>query len=126
MTDEEKARWIRLVADFEASDLTQREFATERGISYTNLRNWIYRVRGKPRPLGDDEAKDDDQGPGRDASQEGSRVVPVRVVRDQLRGHPTAFQSTPRRGEKRTSELGQKRTFLRCYTRESDNMPYVN
>ena len=80
MTDEEKARWIRLVADFEASDLTQREFATERGISYTNLRNWIYRLRGKPRPLGDDDAKDADQGPGRDTAQEASRVVPVRVV----------------------------------------------
>ena len=30
--DQERERWKRLVADFEASDLTQREFASERGI----------------------------------------------------------------------------------------------
>jgi hypothetical protein len=33
-------RW-KLVADFEASDLTQREFASERGVSFSNLRNGI-------------------------------------------------------------------------------------
>jgi len=39
MTDQEQARWTGLVADLEASELTQREFATERGISFSNLRN---------------------------------------------------------------------------------------
>ncbi len=30
MTEQDRARWVSLVADFEASDLTQREFATGR------------------------------------------------------------------------------------------------
>ena len=51
MTDQERARWTKLVADFESSDLTQREFATERGLSFSNLRNWIYRLRKESRPL---------------------------------------------------------------------------
>lgn len=29
MTDQERTRWTKLVADYEASDLTQREFATD-------------------------------------------------------------------------------------------------
>jgi hypothetical protein len=41
----DRERWTKRVADFEASDLTQREFASERGISFSNLRNWIYRLR---------------------------------------------------------------------------------
>jgi hypothetical protein len=45
MADQDRARWTKLVADYEASELTQREFATERGISFSNLRNWIYRLR---------------------------------------------------------------------------------
>ncbi len=49
--DQERDRWKRLVADFEASDLTQREFASERGISFSNQRNWIYRLRKESRPL---------------------------------------------------------------------------
>ena len=80
MTAEEQARWIKLVADFESSDLTQREFAIERGVSYTNLRNWIYRLRGKSRPLGNDEASAPGQPPSPAAPEEGSRLVPVRVV----------------------------------------------
>jgi hypothetical protein len=31
MADQDRERWTKLVADFEASDLTQREFASERG-----------------------------------------------------------------------------------------------
>jgi hypothetical protein len=49
--DQERERWKRLVADFEASDLTQRKFASEREISFSNLRNWIYRLRKESRPL---------------------------------------------------------------------------
>jgi transposase len=45
MTDQDRTRWTKLVADYEASELTQREFATERGISFSNLRNWIYKLR---------------------------------------------------------------------------------
>ena len=51
MADQEQERWTKLVADFEAGDLTQREFASERGISFSNLRNWIYRLRKEARPL---------------------------------------------------------------------------
>ena len=43
MTEQERVRWTKLVGDFETSDLTQREFATQRGISFSNLRNWIYK-----------------------------------------------------------------------------------
>lgn len=39
MTEQERARWTELVGDFETSDLTQREFASQRGISFSNLRN---------------------------------------------------------------------------------------
>jgi hypothetical protein len=51
MTEQDQERSKKLVADFEASDLTQREFASERGISFSNLRNWIYRLRKESRPL---------------------------------------------------------------------------
>lgn len=37
MADQGRERWSNLVADFEASDLTQREPATDRGISFSNL-----------------------------------------------------------------------------------------
>jgi hypothetical protein len=43
MTEQERARWTKLVGDFETSDMTQREFASQRGISFSNLRNWIGR-----------------------------------------------------------------------------------
>jgi transposase len=39
--DQDRERWTKLIADFETSELTQREFASERGISFSNLRNWI-------------------------------------------------------------------------------------
>ena len=42
MADENRARWIKLVADFESCDLSQREFADERGLSLSNLRYWLY------------------------------------------------------------------------------------
>ena len=80
MTDQDRARWTKLVADYEASELTQREFATERGISFSNLRNWIYRLRKESRPLVADDTKQPGQAPERAAAEEGSRLVPVRVV----------------------------------------------
>src|SRR5512138_1981385 len=51
MKDQDRARWTKLVADYEASDLAQRKFASERGVSFSNLRNWIYRLRQESRPL---------------------------------------------------------------------------
>ena len=65
MTDQERARWTKPVADYESSEVTQREFATERGISFSNLRNWIYRLRKESRPLIAGETKTSGQDPGR-------------------------------------------------------------
>jgi transposase len=51
MADQDKAEWTKMVADFETSDLSQREFAKERMLSLSNLRYWIYRLRRESRPL---------------------------------------------------------------------------
>jgi transposase len=80
MAEQDRTRWTKLVADFESSDLTQREFATERGISLSHLRYWIYRLRKESRPLVAEPAKASDQAPERVAAPEGSRLLPVRVV----------------------------------------------
>jgi hypothetical protein len=80
MHDQERERWMKLVADFESSDLTQREFATERGVSFSNLRNWLYRLRKESRPLVAEETKSSGQAPERASDHGGSRLVPVRVV----------------------------------------------
>jgi transposase len=80
MADQERTRWTKLVADFETSDLTQREFATERGISFSNLRNWLYKLRKESRPLQPEPPKVPGQVPERAAAPEGSRLLPVRVV----------------------------------------------
>jgi transposase len=80
MTDQDRTRWTKLVADYEASELTQREFATERGISFSNLRNWIYKLRKESRPLVAEPAKVSGQAPERAAAPVGSRLLPVRVV----------------------------------------------
>src|SRR5918912_4215660 len=80
MTDQERERWKKLVADYEASDLTQREFASERGVSFTNLRNWIYKLRKETRPLVEVAPESAGQEPRRAAAGEGSRLVPVHVV----------------------------------------------
>jgi transposase len=80
MADQDRVRWTKLVADFESSDLTQREFATERGVSFYNLRYWIYRLRQESRPLKREATVYSGQGPERAVVAEGSRLVPVRVV----------------------------------------------
>jgi hypothetical protein len=80
MADRDRERWTKLVADFESCDLTQREFALERGVSFTNLRYWIYRLRKEARPLVEVAPVSSDQAPGRAQKQGGSRLLPVRVV----------------------------------------------
>jgi transposase len=80
MADTNRARWTKLVADFESADLSQREFAQERGLSLSNLRYWIYRLRKESRPLVTEAAERSGQAPERPASAEGSRLLPVRVV----------------------------------------------
>jgi transposase len=80
MADQDRERWTKLVADFESSELTQREFASERGISFSNLRNWLYKLRKETRPLVTKVAEEPRQAPGAAAPRKGSRLVPVRVV----------------------------------------------
>ena len=80
MADQDRARWTRLVADFEVSDLSQREFASERGISLSNLRYWIYRLRKESRPLVTEASERSGQAPERAKAKAGSRLLPVRVV----------------------------------------------
>jgi transposase len=90
MDDQDRARWAKLVADYETSDLTQREFATERGISYSNLRNWIYRLRKESRPLASEPASASGQAPARAAPPEVSRLLSVRVVASAAKPRRTA------------------------------------
>jgi len=80
MRNGDRTRWTKLVADFESADLSQREFAQERGISLSNLRYWIYRLRKESRPLVTEAAECSGQGPERAAAPGGSRLLPVRVV----------------------------------------------
>ncbi len=83
-----------LVADYESADLSQREFAQERGISLSNLRYWIYRLRKESRPLVTEAAVRSDQAPERAAVTEGSRLLPVRVVASAPKAR-TAVVATP-------------------------------
>jgi hypothetical protein len=86
--DQDRARWTKLVAGFEASDLTQREFATERGVSFSNLRNWIYRLRKESRPLVQEPQAPSGQAPAPGPRKERSRLVPVRVVASAPKARP--------------------------------------
>ena len=80
MADQDRARWVKLVADFETSELTQREFASERGISFSNLRNWLYKLRKETRPLVAEAPEVPRQAPRANAEKKGSRLVLVEVV----------------------------------------------
>ena len=80
MDDQDRARWVKLVADFESSELTQREFSNERGVSFSNLRNWIYKLRKETRPLVTEAVKVSGQAPVRAPATEALRIVPVRAV----------------------------------------------
>ncbi len=80
MAEQDRERWKKLVADYESCDLTQREFANERGISLGHLRYWIYRLRKESRPLVTVAAKSSDQAPAKGAAPAGSRLLAVRVV----------------------------------------------
>ncbi len=80
MREDNRARWTKLVADFESADLSQREFAQERGISLSNLRYWIYRLRKDSRPLVTEAAERSGQASTTATPREDSRLLPVRVV----------------------------------------------
>jgi transposase-like protein len=85
----DRERWVKLVADFESSDLSQREFSNERGISFSILRYWIYQLRREARPLAAEETAVTDQA---EAAPKKRRLTlkPVRVV---------ASAAEPRTGE---------------------------
>ncbi len=84
MREDERARWTKLVADFESADLSQREFAQERGLSLSNPA-----LLDLPAAQGVAAARDEDAGaldqapdqaPEQAATAEGSRLLPVGVV----------------------------------------------
>lgn len=95
MAGADRERWVKLVADFESSDLSQREFANERGVSFSILRYWIYQLRKEARPLAPEETGTTDQA---EPAPKGRRLTlkPVRVV---------ASAAEPRRGEAALLEL---------------------
>jgi transposase len=80
MDDQDRGRWVKLVADFESSDLTQREFASERGVSFSNLRNWIYKLRKESRPLVSEPSKELGQGAAAKKTSKDLQLRPVQVV----------------------------------------------
>jgi hypothetical protein len=41
----EKPEWLRVAEEFEASGLTQREFAGRQGLRLSTLQSWVYRRR---------------------------------------------------------------------------------
>jgi len=80
MADQDRAAWTKLVADFEASDLSQRQFAQERMISVSNLRYWIYRLRKESRPLVTEGAERSVSRAERRSGAQGLTFKPVEVV----------------------------------------------
>ena len=80
MADQDRAQWIKVFADFESSDLSQREFAQERMLSLSNLRYWIYRLRKESRPLATEQAERSDDQAERQTVRRGLILKPVQVV----------------------------------------------
>jgi hypothetical protein len=82
--DAKKTLWTKVVADFELSGQTQREFAEARQIELSRLRYWLYSLRNASRPLAtekeDPSVKPADKTATRRAPSEASRMIPVRVV----------------------------------------------
>ncbi len=99
MRDDERARWTKLVSDFESADLSQREFAQERGIPLSNLRYWIYRLRKESRPLVTEAAKCSGQDAERTPAKDGSRLLPVRVVASAPRARTVVVEPTAAEGQ---------------------------
>ena len=80
MADQDRATWTKLVADFEASDLSQRQFAQERMVSASNLRYWIYRLRKESRPLVTDPTERSADRTERRSATRALTFKPVEVV----------------------------------------------
>ena len=80
MDPAKKALWTKVVADFELSGKTQREFAEERQLELHRLRYWIYALRNASRPLVGDEESPTVKAPDQAAPKKATRMLPVRVV----------------------------------------------
>jgi transposase-like protein len=91
VTDENKARWIRLISDFESTDLSQPEFAQERGVSVHSLRYWLYQLRKEAKAASLSQSETEKPS-ARPIKREGLRLLPVRAVRSA----PKARQTEPR------------------------------
>ena len=79
MTDDTKARWSRLVSDFQSTDLSQPEFARERGISVHALRYWLYRLRSEANaPVLSQTEAEKSSAPA--TAKKDLRLLPVRAV----------------------------------------------
>ncbi len=76
MNDDTKARWSRLVSDWESTDLSQPEFARERGISVHALRYWLYRLRSEAKAP----VLTQPQTEKPSTAKEDLRLLPVRAV----------------------------------------------
>ncbi len=77
--DDGKARWSKLVSDWESTDLSQPEFARERGVSVHALRYWLYRLRSEAKaPILSQPEKQNASAPP--TSKEDLRLLPVRAV----------------------------------------------
>lgn len=81
MAEQDREHWTKLVADFESSDLTQTEFAAERGISFSNCATGSTGSAG--RRGRSSRSRPSRQVKHRDGGREkvGSRIVPVHAVR---------------------------------------------
>jgi transposase len=77
MADRDRERWTRVVATFEASGQSQREFAKEQELSLSNLRYWIYRLRKESRPLVTNQTE---RSVNKAEQSERLTIKPVRVV----------------------------------------------
>ena len=80
MDDAKRALWTKVVADFEMSGLTHREFAEQRQVELSRLRYWLYRFRNQSRPLSTEKVDPSVKSPEHHAPPEGTRMLPVRVV----------------------------------------------
>ena len=88
MADDDRARWTKLVSDFESSDLTQREYAQERGLSLGLFRYWLYKLRKESRPLVAEAPGSSGQAPEPAPRRKDSILVPVRVVASAPKARP--------------------------------------
>ncbi len=79
----EKPEWVRVAEEYEASGLTQREFAQRRGMTLSTLQSWVYRRR----------------------RQESEPVVePVRLLPVEVRALPVASGSDTLEGRTASGE----------------------